>query len=264
MAASVLTWGDVGRRRSRWGSSSHLLASVSSDEARYVNRFAAGKWRAGRRGQRSLRRGRRSGGRAERLAPAAPAVCPAHPAGAFRGATSPAPREGRPPDRRATWLRPLLSLARAAASRSSRPETERAGRCRGAAGRRPALVLRVPFAPGPASLARPPEPERELRGTRVLGRLPRGPRRDPDPVPSVSLSRSLRGSGRGGRPAEVRAMLTRGTSLGPHWRPCNRAAHRSSFRTTFPFLPNSPGCWECSHLPWKQTQTEMRRARGPM
>ncbi|CAI9153888.1 unnamed protein product [Rangifer tarandus platyrhynchus] len=65
-AASALTWGDVGRRLSRWGSSSHLLASVSSDEIRYVNRFAAGKWRAGRRDPRGLRLRRRSGGGAGR------------------------------------------------------------------------------------------------------------------------------------------------------------------------------------------------------
>lgn len=102
--------------------------------------------------------------------------------------------------------------------------------------------------------------ERDARPRTSSPRSPPGP----DPVPSVSLSLSLRGSGRGGRTAGVRAMLTRGTSVGPHWRPCNRAAQRSGFRTTFPFLPNSPGCWECSHPPWKQTQTEMRRARGPV
>lgn len=59
-AASELTWATWGRRRRRAGllgggaapkqrsaCRPHLLASVSSDERRYVNPFAAGKWRAG-------------------------------------------------------------------------------------------------------------------------------------------------------------------------------------------------------------------------
>lgn len=59
-AASELTWATWGRSRHRAGllgggaapqrrsaCRPHLLASVSSDEDRYVNPFAAGKWRAG-------------------------------------------------------------------------------------------------------------------------------------------------------------------------------------------------------------------------
>lgn len=142
-AASALTWGNVGRRRSQWGSSSHLLASVSSDEVRYVNRFAAGKWRAGRRDPRGLRRRRRSWGRGG-----------AGSRGPFAQRTSRAFSEGPPlrllggEGRRATRVGRLRSLSGAAVPDPRNPrQTER---CFWKARHLPS---RAPLAPGPASQA---------------------------------------------------------------------------------------------------------------
>lgn len=157
-AASALTWGNVGRRRSRWGSSSHLLASVSSDEVRYVNRFAAGKWRAGRRDPRGLRRRRRSRGGAERVAGGR---LPRAPQGLFPKGRRSGPWEGRADGRRGS-----VGFARSPEPPPPILATRDPERC----------FWKARYLPSPcpagAGTSQPGDrgPDRGLRGTSVLGR----------------------------------------------------------------------------------------------
>lgn len=157
-AASALTWGNVGRRRSRWGSSSHLLASVSSDEVRYVNRFAAGKWRAGRRDPRGLRRRRRSRGGAERVAGGR---LPRAPQGLFPKGRRSGSWEGRADGRRGS-----VGFARSPEPPPPILATRDPERC----------FWKARYLPSPcpagAGTSQPGDrgPDRGLRGTSVLGR----------------------------------------------------------------------------------------------